>query len=628
MNNEQIYRRAIIHHRSPLARLLTRVFVACVLASCFLLPLPAQASLTTPIASYAIEVTLDVAAKKLTGHETITYTNTTADPIPDLTFHLYLNAFRDRNSLFLREGYSHRGYGWNPNHPGWIEVIGIRLAEGMPLALEEIEDGTLAHADLPAPVAPGETVEVELSFEAQLPLVFARTGYADDFFMVGQWFPKLGVWQDGAWNAYPFYPNAEFYADFGTYDVAITLPSKYVTGGTGLLASTVDNGDGTTTKHYHAEDVIDFSWTASSHFRQATRQVGGVEIVYLYLPEHEWTVERALGAAEAAVSYYGRWYGPYPYARLTVVDVPDNGQGAGGMEYPTLVTAGTMSMFGLGPGLVESGIERALEMVIVHEIGHQWWQSMVAFNEAEEPWLDEGFTDYSALRVLETVYGIDTSVLDAGNVQMGYLDSHRMNYLLNPALPMYGPAWDFDMLDYAIATYSKPILSLRTLERTLGDEVMLDVMSTFFQRYQFAHPTTEDFRAVAEEVSGQDVSWFFDGLVYGDGVLNYAVTAIDEQCVTVARQGDLIIPTEVLVTFADGSPVLEPWDGVEVEATFTYPDRPPVRSAEVDPERKIVVDLHWADNGLSRGLEISPWLALVTRMLYTIQNALLAMGGL
>lgn len=635
MNNGRIHTfkydsdcRSIIHHRSPLARLLARVLVACVLASCFLLPPPAQASLTTPIASYTIGVTLDAEAKTLTAHETIAYANTSTVPIPDLTFHLYLNAFRDRNSLFLQDGYSHRGYGWNPDHPGWIEVTDIRLADGTPLALEEIEDGTLAHAGLPAPVAPGETVEVEVSFEAQLPLVFARTGYVDDFFMIGQWFPKLGVWQDGAWNAYPFYPNAEFYADFGTYDVAITLPSEYVTGGTGLLASTVDNGDGTTTKHYHAEDVIDFSWTASPHFREAIRQVDGVEIVYLYLPEHEWTVERALGAAEAAVSHYGRWYGPYPYARLTVVDVPDGGQGAGGMEYPTLVTAGTMSMFGLGPGLVQGEIERALEAVIAHEIGHQWWQSMVAFNEVEEPWLDEGFTDYSALRVLETVYGADTSVLDAGNVQMGYLDSHRMNYLLSPGLPMYGPAWDFDMLDYAIATYSKPVLSLRTLERTLGDKVMLDVMSTFFQRYQFAHPTTEDFRAVAEEVSGQDVSWFFDGLVYGDGALNYAVTAVDEHSVTVARQGDLIIPTEVLVTFADGSTVLEPWDGVEAEATFTYPDRPPVRSAEVDPERKIVVDLRWADNGLSRGLEISPWLALVTRMLYTIQNALLAMGGL
>ena len=157
---------------------------------------------------------------------------------------------------------------------------------------------------------------------------------------------------------------------------------------------------------------------------------------------------------------------------------------------------------------------------------------------------------------------------------------------------------------------------------------MLDIMSTFFQRYQFAHPTTEDFYAVAEEVSGQDLSWFFDGLVYGDGVLNYTVTGVDEHSVTVARQGDLVIPTEVLVTFADGSTVLEPWDGTEAEVTFTYPDQPSVRSAEVDPERKLVLDLRWADNGLSRRLEVSAWLALGTRLLYNLQTALLALGGL
>ena len=604
-------------------------FCLLLLAPCLLSPPVVHAALTTPVASYTIAVTLDTEAKTLAAHEVVTYVNTTADPIPDLVFHLYLNAFRDRNSIFLREGgATHRGQGWDPKHPGWIQVTDIRLSDGTPLALEEIEDGTLARADLPAPVAPGETVEVELDFRAQLPRVFARTGYAGDFFMVGQWFPKLGVWQDGAWNAYPFHANSEFYADFGTYDVTITLPVGYVTGGTGLPVSTVDNGDGTQTVHYHAEDVIDFAWTASPHFQEATRQVDGVEILYLYLPEHEWTVGRVLDAAEAAVSHYSRWYGPYPYARLTVVDVPDDGQGAGGMEYPTLVTAGAMDMLGLGPGPARSRMDRSLELVVTHELGHQWWQSMVGFNEAEEPWLDEGFTDYSAVRVMEAVYGADTSFLDAGNLQMGYFDMRRMEYLADPRVPMYGRAWDFGEMEYGVAAYSKPVLSLRTLERTLGTETWLEVMSTFFHRYRFGHPTTEDFRTVAEEVSGQDLSWFFDGLVYGDGVLNYTVTGVDEHAVTVARQGDLVVPTEVLVTFADGSTLLEPWDGEETEVTFTYDGRPPVRSAEVDPQRKVVIDLRWADNGLSRRLEVAPWLALVTRLLYYLQNMLLVLGGL
>ncbi len=582
-----------------------------------------------PVASYAIDVALDADAKSLTASQVITYVNTTDEPIPDLVFHLYLNAFRDENSIFLQEsGTGHRGYGWYPEHAGWIRVVDIHLADGTPLILEEIEDGTLARANLPSPIAPGDNVQVELEYQAQLPRVFARTGYAGDFFMVGQWFPKLGVWQDGAWNAYPFHANAEFYADFGTYDVAITLPANYVTGGTGLPLSTQDNGDGTQTVRYQAENVIDFAWTASPHFQTATRQVDGIELLYLYLPGHEWSVQRALDAAEAAVRHFGDWYGVYPYQRLTVVDVPDDDQGAGGMEYPTLVTAGSLIPSGDGPNPSSLPAIRMLEMVIVHEIGHQWWQSMVAFNEAEEPWLDEGFTEYSTVRAMDAVFGEDTAFVDSPILRIGGLDLRRAEYMSSPELPMYGRAWDFGGMDYSVGAYAKPALALRTLEHTLGEEVMLEVMRTFFQRYQFAHPTTEDFRVVAEQVSGQDLAWFFDGLVYGDGVLNYTVTAIDEHSVTVARQGELRVPTEVLVTFADGSTVIEPWDGYERERTLEYPDRAPIRRAEIDPEGKVVVDLQWADNGLSRRLEVSAWLALATRLLYYLQNALLAMGGL
>ncbi len=626
--------KCILHPRGRVPASCILLLAACflLLAPCLLLP-PAHAALTTPVASYAIDVALDVEARMLTAHETVTYVNTTAGPIPDLVFHLYLNAFRDQNSVFLQEsGPAHRGHRWDPEHPGWIEVTDVRLADGTPLALEEIEDGTLARADLPAPVAPGEMVEIELEFRAQLPRVFARTGYsADDgdyFFMVGQWFPKLGVWEDGDWNAHPFHANAEFYADFGTYDVSITLPAAYVTGGTGLPVSTVDNGDGTQTVHYHAGDVIDFAWTASPRFQQATRQVDAFEIVYLYLPEHAWTVERVLDAAEATMRHYGSWYGPYPYARITIVDVPDDAPGAGGMEYPTLIVAGTMSMLGLGPGLSRTGMDRSLELLVAHELGHQWWQSMVGFNEAEEPWLDEGFTDYSALRLVETLYGPDASLLDVGRFEMGYLDSRRMEYLMTPGLPMYGRAWDFDMLEYGIAAYSKPVVSLRTLERVLGEEMMVDVMGTLFQRYQFAHPTTEDVRGVAEEVSGRDLSWFFDGLVYSDAVLNYAVGRVDEHSVTLVRQGELVIPTEVLVAFSDGSTVLETWDGTADELTLTYLDRPPIQSARIDPQGRLAVDLRWADNGLSRQVDGYASLALVTRMMYGLQSALLALGGL
>jgi aminopeptidase N len=192
---------------------------------------------------------------------------------------------------------------------------------------------------------------------------------------------------------------------------------------------------------------------------------------------------------------------------------------------------------------------------------------------------------------------------------------------------MYGPAWAFQGHEYSIATYAKPIVALTTLERVLGERTMMALMRTFFRRYQFAHPTTEDFQVVAEEVTGQDLGWFFDGLVYGDGVLNYAVTEVTQHGVTVVRQGDLVVPTEVLVTFSDGSEELVPWDGEEAEKAFSFPNQPPVRSAQVDPKRKLVIDVAWYDNGLSRRANVAPWLALVSRLVGMLQGALLGLGG-
>jgi hypothetical protein len=605
------------------ARVVLWSLLVCLLLIASLVePAPARAFRTEPVASYVIDVALDSRAKSLSAHEVVTYTNRTDEPIPDLVFHLYLNAFSGPDTIYMQEsGMAQRGGAWDPQRAGSVDVLEIHLADGTPLALEEIEDGTLARADLPVPVASGESTEIELDFRAQLPRVFARTGYVDDFFMIGQWFPKLGVWEHGAWNAHPFHANAEFYADFGTYDVSITLPSEYVIGATGLPMTTRENSDGTKTVRYRAEDVIDFAWTASPHFLEATREVQSSEVLYLYLPEHEATVERVLDAAEAAMTLYSDWYGPYPYGRLTVGDVPDDGQGAGGMEYPTLIMAGSV----FGPAGLEGF--RLPELVVMHEVGHQWWQSMVAFNEAEEPWLDEGFTDYSTTRALAETYGASTSVLDVGPLEVGYLDMRRAEYMSKPRLPMYGPAWAFQGHEYSIATYAKPIVALTTLERVVGERAMMALMRTFFRRYQFAHPGTEDFERVAEEVTGQDLGWFFDGLVYGDGVLNYAVTEVARHRVTVARQGDLVVPTEVLVTFSDGSQELLSWDGAETEMTFTFPDRPAVRSALVDPERKLVVDVAWFDNGLSRGPNVVPWLALVSRLVGGLQGALLGLGG-
>jgi hypothetical protein len=157
---------------------------------------------------------------------------------------------------------------------------------------------------------------------------------------------------------------------------------------------------------------------------------------------------------------------------------------------------------------------------------------------------------------------------------------------------------------------------------------MLKIMSTFFERYKFVHPTTEDFCSAAEEVAGQKLNWFFEDTVSGNEVLNYAVTNVDEHSITVQRQGQLVIPIEIQVTFDDGSTALDQWDGVESNATFEYPGRPSIHQAVIDPNREILVDLQWSDNGMSRRMDVFSWLAVNARILYQIQNLLLGQVGL
>ena len=331
----------------------TRICLLALLCCTGLLGLPAplmgQANVPPPdVASYAITAAYDPATHTLTGQQTAVYHNRTADPIPTLVFHLYLNAFRSAETLWMREsGMGMRGYGFDPDAPGWIRIDQITLVDGTVLTVKALDDDeTLVEAALPQPVAPGASVTVDIAFTAQFPKVFARTGWADggDFIFGGQWFPKFGVWENGAWNAYPFHANSEFYADFGRYDVALTLPQDWIVAATGTGApSVVANADGTATHTFVAEHVIDFAWAASPQFREMTREVEGIAVRVVYYPRQRAMARRALEATADALPLYNAWFGTYGkglYPHLTVVIVPPDAGGAGGMEYPTLFTVG------------------------------------------------------------------------------------------------------------------------------------------------------------------------------------------------------------------------------------------------------------------------------------------------
>jgi hypothetical protein len=276
------------------------------------------------------------------------------------------------------------------------------------------------------------------------------------------------------------------------------------------------------------------------------------------------------------------------------------------MEYPTLYTVGALAS--AGPRCI-----RMLEVETIHELAHQWFQTMVATNEAEAPWLDEGFADYSTARAMQALY--DGAVFDCGGWSFSYRSLQRMSYLMNPDIPMEGTAWSFEQ-GYAIATYSKPVVALSTLQRRVGDEAMVGFLRAYVDRYAFAHPTAENLRAVMVETLGEmETDWFFDKAVAGGASVNARVVALSDVNTTLNREGALCLPTVIKVI--DGG------DVQRLDWPCDQPERmlePAPDVVEIDPERVNVLDTNLADNGLRRGPDGWAWLGTVVRLIRTLQS--------
>jgi aminopeptidase N len=588
--------------------------------------------LSTRVVAYSIEAKLDPEKHTITATETLTYQNLTGQPQQTFPFHLYLNAFQPQ-STFMTEVrlYGTRGNGpdsgWDPKHFGSITVSKFE-AEGMGDLTNKMEfiqpddhnanDRTVFQVTLPRPIPPGGSVQFRMTFQDLMPEVVERTGYKRDFFMVGQWFPKVGVWWKGAWNCHQFHATTEFFADFGTFDVKLTLPQNEVVGAGGNQVSSINNADGTKTLGFHSEDVHDFSWTASPSYQlvedQWTGSAGTVKIHLLMSPGNMGTVPRYLSALKGTLKLFDEWYGPYPYDRITVVDPPHGALDAGGMEYPTLVTAGTawnMPKGALFP-----------EVVLEHEFGHQYWYGMVATNEFEEAWLDEGINSYSEVKVMDALYGKGTSVLNFPFAHMGEDEQQRLTYISQPDRdPITRLGWQFyGSNSYGGITYGKTATVLLTLEKIIGEGTMRQALHTYFMRYRFTHPTGEDFLKTIEEVSGKNLRWYFDQAVYGTNILDYEILnahsdpinwyekkpmfgaeskdpgQIYRTYVSVHRKGDFIFPVDLVVTFNDGQSVVEHWDGRDRWVRYEYDRKSKVKSAEIDPQHEIWLDRNFFNN--------------------------------
>jgi len=492
--------------------------------------------LSQRVVAYNIEAKYDPKTHSLDGSEVLTYHNLTGQPLDRFPFHLYLNAFQPK-ATWIREA---KALGtrdvtyekWEDKEYGSDEIKSFEVV-GMGDLTSKLEfiqpddgnkdDKSVVLIVLPKTVAPGESVQFKIKFHDQFPETQARSGWKRDFVLGGQWFPKVGVWWNGAWNCHQYHATTEFFADFGVYDVVLTLPQNEVVGATGILVGQVKNADGTQTLTYHGDDIHDFAWTASPRYKvgEDTFQgtMGPVQLRLLMQPAH-WSQEaRHAKILKQTLDHFERWYGPYPYKTLTLVD-PEPDSAAGGMEYPTFITGDTAWWMPDGIHLPE--------VVVEHEFGHQYWYGMVATNEFEDAWLDEGVNSYTEVKILDDVLGRDTSFLNQFGITAGEHEVQHLQFIGVADLdPIARKAYEYASFNsYGGITYGKTANVLLTLEKLIGEDTVQKALHTYFMRYRFTHPTKEDFLKTFEEVSGKDLRWYFNQAVYGTQVFDYEVMPV------------------------------------------------------------------------------------------------------
>jgi len=617
------------------------------------------------VASYDIDVALDPETHRLIGSETIRWRNTTGVATSEIWFHLYLNAFASSESTFMRELASDPmgasrvlSDDW-----GWTRVTRMALPDGTDLlpglSFERPDDGnesdyTVARVDLPVEVLPGEAVELELAFEARLPRVVARTGFSGDFHMVAQWFPKVGVFEgEAGWNCHQFHAPSEFFADFGDYRVRMTIPRGWVVGATGEEISREPVGTDDVVE-FRARGVHDFAWTTAPpelmtafdvefdpgrhvpmvwldrailmlDLGAADLELPPMTIRFLVPEAQGMLIPRMIRAARLSVAWFGLNFGPYPHPRLTVVSPPPGAEGAGGMEYPTLVTTGA-SRLDASPVF---SWRRNIEAVTAHEIGHQYFQGMLASNEFESAWLDEGLTSWAENHCLSDMV-TDGLVPEIRFARVWGKERAWAGFKDLPVI-MDRPNWEQRrIMDAFFASYAKPALAIRTLEGVYGEDRLLRAVRAYFADHRYGHPTGGDLQASLERSLDEDLDWFFDAVIRGDRQPDWAVLAVrhdeiesvdgmvwndgewtlgeDENdpdsavdgpwrvAVEIGRRGDLVGPVEVELVWADDRRERRSWDSRDRWVRWIEESPVRLRQVVVDPEGAWVLETRRADN--------------------------------
>jgi hypothetical protein len=632
-----------------------------------------EPTLSDRVVDYQIDATLDPLNHTVAGKQKLTWRNRSAVAVRSVFLHLYMNAFESANSTFLTEqrrrgGGGRSGIDIRDGEWGHIELRSVAQGgarvewsfvhpDGGPA-----QDHTVVRLDLPAPVAAGASTTLDIDFLTQLPRVVARTGYFGSFHLVGQWFPKIGVLElpgeRGAtaprWNVHEFHLNSEFYADFGNYDVRLSVPKDYTVGATGELQGAPTEKNGLVTRRYVQGDVHDFAWTADNRSARPLEDSWSgagspcVKVTVIYPPEYAASAAPAMKAAKDSLTYFSSTLGPYPYKTLTVVIPPHNAEDAGGMEYPTFFTAEGYK--DVAPGSLESTL---LDLVTIHEFGHGYFYGILASNEFEEPMLDEGLNEYWDGRMLrerrQDLYASTPLIRAIGiDPRVRIFDVERLASPREEAADAPGQnSWN--RLQGIGPVYARSATVMRDLEERIGKDAMERGFKEYYKRWKFRHPSIADLREVLAETSGQRaaVEAVFAQQVYQVNKVDDRVDAItsveelpqpgtsqvkgawveenekalDERIETIRKQWKkahpeakdgtgpfafittvtlrrrgAAVPQTLVVRFADGSSETVAWNSDDKWQQFKWTRPAKAVSAELDPKRMHYLDVNKLDD--------------------------------
>ena len=525
---------------------------------------------------YTISVRLDDERHMLHAQERFVYTNNSSTTLDTLWIHLWPNAYRDRETALCEQLDRMGDLGLHfssEEERGYIDSLAFTTDGASSIWGFHAKHSDIAWIKLTSSLAPGGSLTIATPFRVKIPDgKFSRLGHTKQAYYITQWYPKPAVFDATGWHAMPYLTEGEFYSEFGSFDVSITLPSNYVVGATGVLqeqsertwmdslasvpysetqkfyldkqrsALNVFPPSASTTKtiRYKQDRVHDFGWFADKRFIVRKSAVAlpksgrSVTTWALFTPKNALLWSDATTYINESVRLYSQWVGDYPYDAATAVDGTISA--GGGMEYPMITVIGNMSN------------KESLDNVIAHEVGHNWFYGILGSNERDHAWMDEGMNSFVELRYMRERYpnsGLSIDIPGLKKLTEGITDAHRFqceagyraNARRNLDQPLSLTSNDYTTVNYGTMVYMKTALVMDHLLAYLGEETMDKCMHAYYEEWKFKHPRPEDMRSVFERESGKNLGWVFDEMLGTDRKFDAIAKSLKGSNVTIATKG-------------------------------------------------------------------------------------------